>query len=240
MSLIGWLLGRGARLSAQQASRLETWRRHEEPDLDASQRHPRYVVVDVESSGLDVHHDRLIAIGAVAVVGSAIVLADSFYAVLRQDTASSDDNILVHGIGGSAQTGAGDPCEALLGFLEYAGKAPLVGFHSPFDEIMIRRAIRRYLGESFRRSWVDLAWLAPALVPAPVGNGRGRRPKGLDDWMRAFGIVNISRHHAFADALATAQLLQVLLHRAGAQAPQTTRQLIAAADSQRQLERQRR
>jgi len=214
--------------------------RLEEPDLASARLHPRYVVVDVESSGLDVHHDRLIAIGAAAVSDSGIVLADSFYAVLRQDRVSSDDNILVHGIGGSVQTGASDPREVLLQFLEYAGKSPLVGFHSPFDEIMIDRAMRRYLGERFRRSWLDLAWLAPSLLEAQAGFGRNHHRKGLDDWLHDFGIVNISRHHAFADALATAQLLQVLLHHAAMQAPRTVNDLIEAADSQRLLDRQRR
>jgi DNA polymerase-3 subunit epsilon len=50
--------------------------------------------------------------------------------------------------------------------------------------------------------WVDLAWLAPALLPE-----RALSCKGLDAWLKAFGIANFKRHDALADAFATAQLL---------------------------------
>ncbi len=234
MSLFGWLLGSRVRLRPEQRWRLEAWGALEEPDLGAG-RFPRYVMVDVESSGLDVYGDRLIAIGAVAIVDARINYADAFYSVLRQDKTSSDANILVHGIGGTEQIAGGDPCEVLLNFIEYAGKAPLAGFHSQFDEIMIGKAMRQYLGKSFKRSWLDLAWLAPAIEPDIA-----RRARSLDDWMSAFGIVNISRHHAFADALATGQLFQVLQHRAAIKGLRSVADLVEAAASQHLLANQRR
>jgi DNA polymerase-3 subunit epsilon len=42
----------------------------------------RLVVVDVETSGLNIKKDRLIAIGAVAVVNGRVALADSLEIVL--------------------------------------------------------------------------------------------------------------------------------------------------------------
>ena len=145
--------------------RIDAWRELDEPDLNMGHPLMRYVVVDVESSGLNLSSDHLIAIGAVTVSGARIAYANSFYSVLRQEKASNDDNILVHRIGGTSQIEGEDPEEVLLRFLEFIGKAPLIGFHSPFDEIMIRKAIRRYLGRKFNRTWIDLAWLAPAVVP---------------------------------------------------------------------------
>ena len=66
----------------------------------------RWLVLDVESSGLDASTDRLLALAAVAVWHDGqhvwIDLADSFDAVLQQpaDTGPPDkSNILVHGIG---------------------------------------------------------------------------------------------------------------------------------------------
>lgn len=66
---------------------------------------PRWLMVDVETSGLDPKRDRLLAIAAVGLRvdwGSrrlSVVLADSFEVVLRQEAASDRDNILLHGIG---------------------------------------------------------------------------------------------------------------------------------------------
>jgi len=164
----------------------------------------RCVVLDVETTGLHLMKDTLISIGAVAVVNGRIVLADSFYVVLQQRESSRKENILVHGISGSAQREGETPADALLAFLEYLGNDPLVAFHVKFDETMIRRAMRQYLGLSFDHTWLDLAYVLPALFPDLMHSHRG-----LDDWSRHFNIGNEDRHNAVADALATAQLLLV-------------------------------
>ena len=209
---MGWLanlFGQGVQLVPAQSQRLDRWRALPEPDLRASPRAARFVVADVEASGLDVQRDRLIAIGAVTVEAARIDLGRSFYAVLRQPEPSSRENILVHGIGGTAQRAGEDPAEALLAFLDFAGKAPLVGFHAGFDDALIRRATREFLGEACQRRWIDLAQLAPELMPEEA-----RARQHLDAWLERFGIQVSSRHDAAADALATAQLLLALLPRA--------------------------
>jgi len=63
----------------------------------------RYVVVDVETSGLDTRADRMIAIGAVGVERGQLRVGDTFAAVLRQRRANDADNILIHQIGGEAR-----------------------------------------------------------------------------------------------------------------------------------------
>ena len=235
MSFIGRMFGKAVRMPPERQRRLDAWRALVEPDPGSAHSLLRLVVVDVESSGLDVHGDSLIAIGAMAIADSRIVYEASFHAVLRQDRASSVDNILLHGIGGSAQAGGEDPAEVLLHFLEFIGKSPLIGFHTPFDENMIRKAMRKYLGEEFKRLWLDLAWLAPALEP-----GHAEKLKNLDDWMAAFHIVNLRRHDALSDALATGQLFQILQHRAAAKGMRSASDLIEAARSQELLAKRRR
>jgi DNA polymerase-3 subunit epsilon len=231
MSFIDRLLRRPS-LTGQQRERLSAWQALPEPDRHEPFSTQDFAVVDVESTGLDVYGDQLIAIGAVTVEGSKIPLRRSFYRVLRQDRPSAVENILVHGIGGAAQTGGEDPALVLLDFLEYIGKSTLVGFHARFDDIMIGKAVRKHLGMRFRRQWLDLAWLAPALRAAPDEQSRG-----LDDWLRCFGIVNYSRHDALADALATAQLFQVLGRRAESAGHAHTEALLEAARSAEWLSR---
>jgi len=68
----------------------------------------RWVVLDVESSGLNVTSDRLLAIAAIAVHVESktlrIALGDSFEVLLRNDVQVADkSNILLHGIGVGAQ-----------------------------------------------------------------------------------------------------------------------------------------
>ncbi len=192
-------------LTPRQAERLATWHTMPAPRLDQPIHMSRYVVVDVESSGLDTARDHLIAIGAVAVTHGRIQLSDSHEIVLQQTQASDRDNILIHGIGGTDQREGTPPVEALLDFLEFLGKDPLIAFHVAFDQTMINRAIKTFLGLAFEHAWIDLAYLAPALHPRIA-----RRYRALDDWMGLFQISNYARHNALADALATAELLLVL------------------------------
>jgi DNA polymerase-3 subunit epsilon len=187
--------------------RLSAWHELPETGKKSTFEHLRCVVLDVETTGLNLVKDTLISIGAVAVVNSRIVLADSFYVVLQQRESSRKENILIHGISGSVQREGETPADALLAFLEYLGKDPLVAFHVKFDETMIRRAMRQYLGISFKPSWLDLAYVMPALFPDLMHSHRG-----LDDWSSHFKIRNEDRHNAVADALATAQLLLVAIN----------------------------
>ncbi|WP_263769116.1 3'-5' exonuclease [Propionivibrio soli] len=216
MGWLSWLTGATAtraaeRLSPEQREALEAWQRVPEPDLRYSHRQCRYVVVDVESSGLDTRKDRLISIGAVSVERGMIDLASAFQVVLRQDRASTTENILLHGIGASAQMEGAEPVEALLSFLDYIGKAPLVAYHAFFDRAMIDKTMRTYLGAALNRTWIDLTWVLPEFFPARMD---GRVP--LDDWLNRFDIEVIARHNAVSDAYATAKLLQIAMAR-GAQ-----------------------
>ena len=209
-------------LTPAQAARLAAWKALPVPDMQAPIEASRYVVVDVESSGLNIAKDRLIAIGAVAVVNGKIQLGDSLEIVLQQASVSGKDNILIHGIGGTAQREGVPPVEALLTFLEYLGKDALVAFHAAFDEAMIKRAVKTFLGFRFKHIWTDLAYISPALYP-----NLALRHRSLDHWMGHFGISNFARHSALADALATAELMLALSGRMQEQSVKNMRDMRA-------------
>jgi DNA polymerase-3 subunit epsilon len=168
----------------------------------------RWVVVDVEASGLDARSDRLLAVAAVAVHldgrHAAIALADSFEAVLRQRAPTHDKaNILLHGIGVGSQLVGQEPAQALCAFEAFVGASPLVAFHAAFDRSLLERAFRAMLDRTLGRPWLDLAPLARVLRPHSPA-------RSLDEWLAACGIRCARRHEAAADALATAELLLVL------------------------------
>ncbi|MDE2584487.1 MAG: 3'-5' exonuclease [Betaproteobacteria bacterium] len=193
-------------LTPEQQAALDRWIQLPAPDLGISHYRTRYVVVDVESSGLHMVKDRLISIGAVAVVDGLIDFNDAFEVILRQDQVSDTANILLHGIGGSAQREGVEPADALLAFLAYVGKQPLVAYHALFDHTMIARAMQKYLGYKFEQKWLDLAWVLPELFQNRIDS-----QVALDNWLDLFGIENIQRHNAVSDCYATAKLLQVAM-----------------------------
>jgi DNA polymerase-3 subunit epsilon len=177
------------------------------PPTRNSHRRSRYVTVDVETTGMDMHRDKLVSIGAVSVDRGVIDLSTCFDLVVRQDASSSSENILVHRIGGQRQLAGVDRAEALILFMEYVGHAPLVAYRAEFDRTVIDRTLKEALGIKTMSRWIDLAELLPALYP-------GNENRTMDDWLRTMGIHMIARHDALADALATAQMLQVCLNKA--------------------------
>ena len=179
----------------------------------------RWVVLDVETSGLDIRRDRLLAIAAVAVgidARRAVVhLGDSFEVVLRQPgTAAPPDkaNILLHGIGVGAQRAGLPAAQALQAFVAYAGASPLLAFHAAFDRAMIERALRAESLPALPNPWLDIEPLAAVLHPQV-------KARSFDEWMASFGIHCAVRHQAAADTLATADLLLKLWPALQAQQP---------------------
>ena len=172
--------------------------------LDVDER--RWVILDVETSGLDPYRDRLLAIAAVAIhvpddfSTPLIHVRDSFEVVLHQDVFSDKDNILVHGIGVGAQRSGEDPADSLGAFESWIGTSPLLAFHAPFDEAMIQRACLQYLRKKLPNPWLDIEPLA-RITHEQV------KARSLDEWMSHFGIECAVRHQAAADTFATAELL---------------------------------
>jgi DNA polymerase-3 subunit epsilon len=233
MSWLGRLFGKLPRLPITQQASLDRFQALPRCDASTLLSACRFVVLDVETTGLNLFSDRLIAIGAVTVTNGLLELGQGFEVVLQQNTPSSVENILIHGIGGTEQITGRDPAEALLLFLQFAGNSPLVAYHAEFDRTMMARATKTFLGMAIDNPWIDLALIAPALYPAIASSRRA-----LDDWTAAFNIENTNRHNAVADALATAQLLLPLLARAQASGASRLRDLLQMEKDQRWLARQ--
>lgn len=167
----------------------------------------RWVMLDVETSGLDPYQDRLLAIAAIALKVDwehkrlSVDLGDSFEVVLRQDqVTAAKDNILLHGIGVQSQREGMDPAQALEAFAGYVWQSPLLAFHAAFDQTLILRHMKLHLGRALPNPWVDIEQLC-AVTHEKV------RARSLDEWMRHFGIECTVRHQAAADTLAECELL---------------------------------
>ena len=169
----------------------------------------RLIVVDVETTGLQVRRDPLLSVGAVVIEGLRLDLSQQFERHVRADTTHVLDNILIHGLTPSDILRGEEPRQVLAEFIEFSRDSPLLAFRAMFDEQVLRRSCRQHLGIRLRNTFIDIAELAPVLFP-----DRQPRTNTLDAWLTEFGIAVSVRHNAAADALATAEFLLVLLHAA--------------------------
>lgn len=190
-------------------ARLRAWRHGPSLTLDTPLDRADFVLVDVESTGLDPSRDSLLAIGAVPVVEGRVLAGKGFEKILWGEKPGPRDTILIHGITPTAVASGEPPQQVLMDFLEYCGKRPLVAYHASFDEAMLGRALSHQLGVGLPNDWLDLAWIAPALFPE-----LGLRRQPLDTWLDHFNLRAYVRHRALADCLVTGELMLILLHRA--------------------------
>lgn len=190
------------------------WRRR--LAADGAVRRERWVLLDVETTGLDVDRDDLLAIAAVALevdwASRRLVLrpGDSLGLALQPQRVSGKDNILLHGIGAGRQREGLAPALALAVFLDWAAASPLLAFHAAFDRAVMARACSRHLGRPLDVAWLDIAPLCAVSHPQV-------KARSLDDWLAHFGIVCPARHEAAADVLAEGELLQRIWPRVAAE-----------------------
>jgi DNA polymerase-3 subunit epsilon len=173
------------------AAALAAWRASNPPALDDPHFLTRYVVLDIAVSGTRPDEDELLGITAVSVRAAAFSPADAF----------------AFEIGGDADPAAVD--RSLAAFLNFAAKAPLVVFHSPFVAGFLQRIYKERLGVDFQPRWIDLAWLLPSMFPE-----HAKKPVALDDWLEMFGIGSVGRRDTMDNTLVLARLFQKLLARA--------------------------
>jgi DNA polymerase-3 subunit epsilon len=175
-------------------------------------REQRWVVLDLETTGLNLNKDRVLSIGAVVIEDGAIDFSQQFERTLQCRELKLSPSVLIHGLGPSAIAAGSEPAEALLELLEFMGDSPVLAFHAPFDQHMLGRAVKEHLGHKLQQVFVDVADIAPLVCPqAQI------REAGLDEWIEWFRLEVFERHNASADALATAELALILFSRARGQ-----------------------
>lgn len=220
----------GQALTARQQQLIAGWQQLPAADLRRSHYRCRYVVVDVEATGSNVSSDRLCAIAALALVDGQIDFKDAFQLVLP-DVEQGVDSAPSPAERPTPQLGvAGQSVEALIAFLQFVGKAPLVAYNAPFVARMIDDALAEHLGIKLGLPWIDLAWVLPDLF-RDADDAQG----GLDGWLAHFGVDSIDRHNALSDAFATAQLLQIAIADAARKGFDTPASLHALEKARRHL-----
>jgi len=198
------LLRSTPRLAPDLEDRLQLLAERSPPPTRNRHRASRYVAVDVEATGQDPRRDRVLSIGAVSVDRGCIDLSQCFEAVVKQPETPGHDRILVHRIGGQRQMAGTDAAGALVQFLEYVALAPLVAYRCEFSHAILDRTLKEHLHVGTQSCWIDLTRLLTALRSAD-------EVRTMNDWLDLMGIHILAGHDALADALATAQMLQVCL-----------------------------
>jgi DNA polymerase-3 subunit epsilon len=173
----------------------------------------RFVVLDSETTGLNPATDRIITIGAVAVIKGEIVLSDSFAALLRMER--NTEAVTVHGVTRDESRKGIAEAAALEQFLEYLGDGVIVGHHIGHDIATFDAGYSRHWGFQLANRSLDTMDLTLHLERDGAFAGRPPiRHFTLDALCELFAVTPHDRHTASGDAFITAQVFLRLLRLA--------------------------
>jgi DNA polymerase III subunit epsilon len=175
-------------------------------DAHARMRPQRIVSVDLETSGLDTKNDSIISFGGVAILDGEVRVDDGFEAIVEQANISTDENIAIHGVMGDAQRNGMLLADAMQAFESWRDGAPIIGWHIAFDIAFLTRAAK-----TLARAPIDDDTLCVAEFAALLSPQYG---SSFDAHAAALGIRIDQRHHAAADAWATALVYSHYAERA--------------------------
>lgn len=184
----------------------ENYLNYFEQEPDESQP-KRYVVFDCETTGLDHRKDVILSIGAVAVVGNAVIVNDSLELFLKQDVYNIE-TVSIHGILKEGKEQKIVEAEAIIRFLEFIKNSTLIGHNVNFDIEMINQALKRLDVGKLKNDSMD----TDAMYQKFKGLQEDQHST-LDELCKILKVEKSDRHTASGDAFITALVFLKLKKR---------------------------
>ncbi len=174
-----------------------------------------FVVVDLETTGLDYQKDRVVSVGAFRVRDGKVKLNEVFSELVNPGRDIPEDSILVHAIVPDMCRDARAAWEVFEDFLDFIGDSILVAHHALVDLFFLNWVMKEQYGFGLQNLMVDTVLMCRTVLIEPdfYGQRTGAKRCGLDALAEHYNIKVPERHTALGDALATALIFQRLMHQ---------------------------
>ena len=184
------------------------------PSLSSELSELKLVVIDMETSGLDIQKDRILSVSTLCIDCLELSIESARQWMVYQPDTPWNEAIKIHGILPS-ETRHGKPEEEVLReLLRMLENHPVVGHHVGFDMRMLDQATRRHFGLKMRNRMIDTANLSMHVLEAFHRTGYpGQRLPSLDEVCAQLNITVIDRHTSTGDAYACAEAFLLLCAR---------------------------
>ena len=180
--------------------------------LSEEARSHRYVVVDLETTGLDFTQDSILSLSAIRVVNGRIRIGETLDELVNPGVSIPLSSIKIHGIVPEMVAKARPISEILDDFLSFLGVDVIVAHHARFDLSFLNKVMRSRYGFSLQNAGLDTALMCRELFSRNVSKAYamkdGGNEYGLDSLARQLGVEIHERHTSLGDALATAMIFQ--------------------------------
>lgn len=161
----------------------------------------RYVIVDIETDGLDAKRNHILEIGAIRCDGDN---ETRFTTLVTCDTPIPTNISQINGITNDLLQREGkEECEALASFQEFIGEDDLVGYHISFDIEFLRQAFKKYGLGNLKNRTHDLLHVVKK-------EQLFQKNYKLETSLQSYGINEKVPHRALGDAELIKKLAQKL------------------------------
>ncbi|MEA3254489.1 MAG: 3'-5' exonuclease [Candidatus Altiarchaeota archaeon] len=168
----------------------------------------RFSVVDVETTGLNAKKEEIVSIAIIPMIGTRILAGDHYYRFVRPKKLKAG-SIKIHGIDIKPLKNAKTFREISGELNEILRDTIFVGCSTGFDVEILKRHFSR-INIKIKPDWVDIIqverWLSER------GGVRGDFTT-LEQLMARYGLEDVCRHSALADAYQAAQIFQFQLKK---------------------------
>lgn len=160
-----------------------------------------YLVIDLETTGLDLKRDAIISWGAAAIRGGRIIVSDNRYGLACPDSDISPQSIAVHTIRRVDVADAPAPHELARTLSELMAGRIVIAHSAWIERAFLDNAFRR-IGERMHAPMIDTAAMCRVLGldPDPIADPR------LEWAANKIGVPVVAPHHAMGDATTTAHV----------------------------------
>jgi DNA polymerase-3 subunit epsilon len=179
-------------------------------DDRASIEEVRYVVIDLELTGLDERRDSIVSLAGIKMFGGRIDFETVFYRLVKPRTELTSESIIIHEITPSEVREKPDIEKVLSDFMEFCGSDVVVGHCVSIDLSFINRELKSLTGSTMNNPVLDTsavyAWIQKKFYQQSFPSSF--KDSGLFDIAKHFGVPVTGAHNALMDAFITAQVLQ--------------------------------
>ena len=165
----------------------------------------RFVVLSIETSGLNKNTDQILSIGAIAVVNNNIIVGDSFETALVKFVQINKDNLKE--VEYERKVSESVVPAAIESFLEYIQNATLVGHRVAFDVDILNEYLEKLKCGRLKNEALDVEVMYKKVEDITD------KQFSLDELLKKFKVEKSERYSASEDAFSIALLFLKLKYK---------------------------
>ena len=162
-----------------------------------------YVVIDIETTGLDADCDEIIEVAAARVRAGAV--SEKFSSLIKPENTINEFIVNLTGITNEMVKTAPPPVIVLKDFVDFVGKGLIVGHNVNFDINFLYNNCREKIGYIFANDFIDTMRLSRRLFA-------NENQHKLTDLINRFGIGTVVEHRALGDVLQTQKCYEYMIN----------------------------